>query len=304
MQVNPRLKALSEGRLAGIAFLNQGGDLLADSGFNALANSALADGRFITFAAMSGGSSRYNSGSHVDVDGFSLMTGLGKRLAAAGGNVLLGAFFEAGWGSYDSYNSFSNYYGGGLLGRYLFANGFYAEASGRLGRVSTDFFTRDLYNALNNQYAGYDSGVTYYGAHAGLGYLWEVTEKTTIDFSSKYFWTRQGGDSLTVAGDPLSFSAVNSQRWRSDARVSYAATPCFSPYAGAAHEYEFSGKARAAVYGYEITSPSLGGHTGVGELGFVYRPAAGHGFSADLGVQGYVGKREGVSGSLKLQYEF
>jgi hypothetical protein len=48
----------------------------------------------------------------------------------------------------------------------------------------------------------------------------------------------------------------------------------------------------------------LSGSTGIGELGLSVRPAAGAPFSLDLGVRGYVGKREGVTGSLQLKYEF
>ena len=46
------------------------------------------------------------------------------------------------------------------------------------------------------------------------------------------------------------------------------------------------------------------GDTGVGELGLVYTPSASLPLSFDLGVQGYVGKREGLTGSLPATYEF
>ncbi len=86
--------------------------------------------------------------------------------------------------------------------------------------------------------------------------------------------------------------------------MSYAATPCLSPYIGAAYEYEFDGKATASTAGYAIDAPSLKGSTGVGELGITYKPVADRGFYADLGVQGYVGKREGVTGSLRVGWKF
>ena len=53
-----------------------------------------------------------------------------------------------------------------------------------------------------------------------------------------------------------------------------------------------------------IGSPSLKGDTGVGELGLTVRPVKDSGFSFDLGVQGYTGVREGVSGSVQLKLEF
>jgi hypothetical protein len=48
----------------------------------------------------------------------------------------------------------------------------------------------------------------------------------------------------------------------------------------------------------------MGGDTGIGELGIVYKPSASLPVSFDLGVQNAVGKREGVTGSLQIKYEF
>ncbi|MDR1519299.1 MAG: hypothetical protein LBU23_04025, partial [Planctomycetota bacterium] len=68
---NPQLKALLEGQAAGAAFVSQGGELAATQGIHgALAAAANAPGGVFTFGAMSGGKSRYNTGSHVDVEGF------------------------------------------------------------------------------------------------------------------------------------------------------------------------------------------------------------------------------------------
>ncbi|HIU17683.1 MAG TPA: hypothetical protein IAB01_04430, partial [Candidatus Avidesulfovibrio excrementigallinarum] len=44
--------------------------------------------------------------------------------------------------------------------------------------------------------------------------------------------------------------------------------------------------------------------TGMGELGITLTPSATIPVSLDLGVQGYVGKREGVSGTIQLQWKF
>jgi hypothetical protein len=77
-----------------------------------------------------------------------------------------------------------------------------------------------------------------------------------------------------------------------------------SPYIGAAYEHEFNGRARATTYGYSIKAPDLTGGTGIGELGLSFKPSATIPLSFDLGVQGYVGKREGVTGSLQAKFEF
>ncbi len=332
---NPQTKALSEGRAGGMAFVTQGADLAAGQGMgSALAATSAHGGRggkggstggqsaVAGFGAMSGGSMRYNTGSHVDVNGFSLLTGLGWRNELPSGGLLLGAFFEAGWGNYDSHNSFSNvasvkgdgdtsYYGGGILARYDLTQGslagLYTEASLRAGYASTDFSSND-FGQTGGTSASYDSGAAYYGAHAGLGYVWQMNDAASLDFSTKYLWTHQNSDSVTMLGDPIRFKASDSQRWRSGTRFNYAVNTDsgaeFTPYLGAAWEYEFDGKARATVNGRGIDSPSLKGGTGVGELGISFKPAAGSAFSADLGVQGYTGVREGVTGSVQLKYEF
>ena len=68
--------------------------------------------------------------------------------------------------------------------------------------------------------------------------------------------------------------------------------------------YEFDGEARATTNGFDIDRPDLKGSTGIGELGITLTPSSSIPVSLDLGVQGYVGRREGVSGTLQLQWKF
>ena len=74
--------------------------------------------------------------------------------------------------------------------------------------------------------------------------------------------------------------------------------------AEAAAEYEFDGQARATTYGYSIDAPKLKVGTGIGELGLNIKPSPDQALSFDLGLQGYAGKREGVTGSLQVRFEF
>lgn len=109
---------------------------------------------------------------------------------------------------------------------------------------------------------------------------------------------------MTAAGDSIDFDSANSQRWRSGARLSYMVNDMFTPYIGAYYDHEFDGKAGADVYGHAISEPDLTGGTGVGELGVTVKPLPDSGFALDLGVQGYMGVREGVTGTLQLKWEF
>ena len=219
---------------------------------------------------------------------------------------------EAGWGSYDSHNSFatgdvsgegsSDYYGFGLFVRSEEAASergyFYSEASLRFGRVDTD------YNSANylNVPTGYDSDAVYYGLHAGAGYINKLRGDATLDLYGKLLWTRQGSDTTTVTtGDRLSFGAANSIRGRVGARYSNGANKKTNFYAGLAYDYEFSGKQKAEINGLRIDQPSLKGGTGIGELGVVFK---GKNSQVDLKVEGYTGKREGFGGGVQFKWVF
>ena len=169
-----------------------------------------------------------------------------------------------------------------------------------------DYGSSDLRDAFGNS-AAYDSGAAYYGAHFGLGYEWKLSEASTLDFYTKYFWTHQGGDDVSVVGDPIRFDSADSHRVRLGARYAHevkTSSLLLTPYVGAAYEYEFNGKAAGTTYGFAMDEPELKGGTGMGELGVTLKTAADSAFALDLGLQGYTGTREGVTGSFTLKYKF
>ncbi len=313
-----RLKAYAEGRTATLAFVNQGTDLIINQGMgSAIAATSGPGFQFNAFAAGSGGWNRYNTGSHVDVSGASMLAGLAIGNDAGPGRITAGLFFEGGWGNYNSYNSFSNYapvdgagdtnyYGGGLLGRYDLTggafSGLYFDASARLGNADADFSTGDI--RYNGNKANFDSGSTYWGAHAGLGYQWNFSEKAMLDISGKFIWTRQNGDNISVHEDQVRFSDADSLRTRLGGCFYYALNEYATPYAGAYWEHEFDGKQHSSVNNINIAAPSLKGDTGIAELGITITPVKNSPFSMNLAVQGYAGVREGITGSLQLKFKF
>ncbi|MDR1661114.1 MAG: autotransporter domain-containing protein, partial [Azoarcus sp.] len=312
VSTTPSSKALSEGALAGVALLTQGADLAVDKGIAAALRATSTPG-LSGFAAVGGGSLRYDTGSHVQVDGFSLLAGLSFGTALAPGKLTVGAFFEYGSGDYDTSNSFATgkikgsgdteYTGGGLLARLDFtgteAGHFYGEATGRLGKVESDFSSA----GLQNQATKYDAEGAYYGLHLGAGYVWKLSGQSELDVYGKYLWSHQKGDSVRLnTGDPVEFDDVNSHRLRLGARLNWQAGERFSPYAGLAYEQELDGEAKATAYGQAIEAPDLKGGTAIGEFGLSFQ--AGEAVTLDLGVQGYTGKRDGVTGSLKLKVAF
>ena len=324
MSVNPQTKALAEGHLGGTALTLQGADLAAGKGMEAAGRAvraARAEGRMglAAFGALSGGWSRYNTGSHIDVSGVSLLTGLAWGADSVLGQFTAGMFFEFGSAAIGTYNSFSNaasvsgdgsawYMGAGLLARMDFNDcgpgHVYTEASARAGGLHNDYRNDDLRDG-DGRRADFDTTTPYVSLHAGLGYIWDLTDALSLDLHAKYFWTWQdSADTDLSTGEALHFDAVNSHRLRLGGRLTWAANEYVSPYIGAAWEHEFDGKARATSLGYDLDAPSLKGDTGIGELGLSWTPSATTPLTIDLSVQGYTGVREGYTGSFMVKWEF
>ena len=332
-EANPQMKSLSEGQTTALALASMSGDLVAGAGMQSAAaaartagaNPAVAGGSpggwgLAPFMAVSASSLRYNTGSHVDVNGMPLMAGLAKTWQLPTTDILVGAFFEGAWGTYTSHNSFDlegidpvrgkgrvRGLGGGVLTRLdlkeTWLRGLYAEGSVRAGSLSTKYHSNDLRDASGERLS-YHTSNAYYGAHVGLGYLWELTDTTVLDLYGKYFWAHQKGNSITVFNDTIDYENTNSHRTRLGSRLTFAALPSLTPYVGAAWEYEFDSKTSATTYGFEVPAPSLKGSTGLGELGLEWNPTTAQNLFVDFGVQGFAGKREGVSGNLQLRYQF
>jgi outer membrane autotransporter protein len=313
-----RLKAYAESQAAQLAFLNQGADLLLNQGFGSALSATSGSGFSMNaFAASGGGKLKHDTGSHAYVSGFSMMGGIAVGNEIPKGRITVGGFFESGWGKYDSYNSFSayapvhgmgnsDYFGIGALGRYDVKqgrlSGLYLDSSVRLGRAKADFRTGDI--EYNGWSARFETSSVYFGMLGGVGYVWNITSIATLDLSAKFIWTHQGGDSLTVYMDRVSFKASDSLRSRLGGRFGLALNEYVTPYVGAYWDREYDGKARSTVNGHNIDAPSLKGNTGMGEVGLSAKPTKDLALVVDLGLQGYVGQREGVTGSLQARFEF
>ena len=336
-RLNPQTKAFSEGRAASLGFLNQGADLIANAGIRA-ARSSVAEGgnnpwqmNLMPFFVIDGSSNRYETGSHANVDGFNMAVGLATGFDLADKHpVTLGAFFEYGRGTYDTYNSFANYAsvhgdgdthytGGGVLGRIDFAgtglglvnkldagqaDGLYAEASFRAGHLDTDFDTDDLLGEFGEG-SDYDSGADYYGLHGGVGYVMNFDERNSVDVYGRYFWTKVDSETVDVGRDRLHFDEADSSRLRIGTRYTMIYNQQLKPYVGIAYDHEFDGEVAARAYGLKLDKPSLEGDTGIVEAGISMKPVSTiDALSVDVTGQGFIGRREGGGGGLKIKYQF
>ncbi|MDR1834708.1 MAG: hypothetical protein LBQ96_02785 [Fusobacteriaceae bacterium] len=314
--LNPRTKALTDGYLAGLGLVNQGNELIGA----ALPEEKDPNGNI--FAHFGGGALRYHTerdkSAHFDMKSYTVLAGGTKGFDASENKARAGAFIEYGHGSYSTSDTFLNldsvhgkgnakYIGGGILGRIDFPERidrhFYARGAIRAGRIQNRYDSKDLLDGLGNA-AKFDSASPYYGANVGFGHLVR-DEFNELDLMAKYFYTRVQGDTVRLStGDPVTFDPMNSHRFHLGMKFTHNYNVFVASYVAITYEHEWDGKASATTNGYKIGTPNLTGATGIGELGLVWSPADESAFSLDLGLQGYRGRRDGASGTLKMKYQF
>ncbi|WP_169783804.1 autotransporter outer membrane beta-barrel domain-containing protein [Campylobacter curvus] len=302
---NPKQKNLAETSAGMQGMLQSGSDLSSSQGKSAMMSS-LANTSSGSFGAAGASSVKLKSGSYVKSKGINLVAGLSKQV---NDTLSYGAFVELGLGSYDSFNSFggasvkgsgnSRYYGVGLMSNFDLANRFYIESSARAGKIRADYKSEDF----DGYVPSYKSTRTYYGFSLGGGKIVEINEISSLDLYVKAFYNRMLGDEVEILNTQYKFKAVNSIVGKLGMKFNQDINENSAWYIGGAYEREFDGKAKARnlTFSQDITAPSMRGNTGVGEIGFKFLPKQN--LQIDLNLQGLVGKRQGISGGLKIDYK-
>ena len=315
-------KSLVETRAGLAGFVNLGADYLVQNGLAAaqMSVSTGASGKsaqrkaaasdsasYQLWAGLGANSMRAESGSHVDSKGWNLGVGWAREdVQKDGTKVLFSPFVEYGHGTYDSYlddgthgSGKISYIGAGVLGKFTQKDGLWLEGSLRAGRAKSDYSAN-----LSGTAANYDGSNTYYGVHLGAGKTFAVKEDSSIDAYARYFWSHQNSMTATLnTGDRYEFGSVNSQRLRLGLRYSLKDKKTGECYAGLAWEHEFAGKAGATYEGDAAPSPSLKGSSYMLELGYRFMPENSR-VSYDLHLNGWQGKRKGVTGGASVKWAF
>ena len=303
-------KSPVETQSAALTMLNLGHDLLTTAGYEnaALAVDGEEEGSVNPFITMSANNQKLDTGSHVDLKAWNMNLGFAKKINNNSGKLIIVPVIEYGRGSYDSYldngthgDGDAHFWGAGLMAKQLNDDGLYYEGSLRAGRMSTDY---------QSAVAGgikYDSDVTYYAAHLGMGKVVQLNDKDTLDYYGKLFYTRQQCDKVTVGtGATYDFDATTSLRTRLGARYTHQLSEKNAFYAGLAWQHEFDGESNAIVAttlgSASAPAPSMKGDTGIMELG--WRVNNSDKFELGLGVNGSVGKQKGVGFNLSLNFSF
>lgn len=297
-------KTLAESLLGTVAFINQGAEFIADEGIAAMVDAAKL-GEVTAFGVMQGGSTHYNTGSYVDVDGVTFMAGAGLRVNP---NWTMAGFIEAGWANSASHvegtrgDGDHEYFGVGFATRYQTDGVLYVDGSLRAGRATTEFAGRYAQDS-----ASYDAKSLYMSAHVGLGAMWGLTERLKLDTYARYMVTYLDDDDVSLNNrynDKLDLNSTVTHAVRAGALLLGDFNDYASWKVGAAYEHVFDGDAESAVNSFSLDVPSLEGDTGVFELGLRIRPSLESNWAVDLGAKGYVGDREGVTGNMTVRYSF
>ena len=305
---NENAKVLSETLLGSVAFVNQGAEFIADEGMDAIV-SAAKDGRFTAFGAMQGGRSSYETGSHVSVWGVSLAAGTAGKV----GNMTMAGFIEAGWGRSDpsvsgaSGDGDHDYYGVGGAVRYDFESPFYLDGSLRIGSSSTEFD-----GEFSGTKAKYDADSLYVTAHVGGGYVFDLNSTLAMDLYGRYMFTYLEGDEVglhTGSGEKLDMDDTTAHTVRLGFSLLGNCTPEVAWHAGLAYEHVFDGDAESTLLvggsRASLDTPTLEGNSGIVDVGFRYQPGgASDPWTFGVNLKGYVGDRQGVTGSFNALYTF
>ena len=311
--LNEKSKSVVETQIASLAGVITSADLLSNAGFSnasqAVQQSNAEGGsarEMVPYAAVGYGNMRQESGSHVDVQGSAFNIGFAKEVKNGSGKLLFGPMIEYGRGSYESYlndgtkgDGNTQNFGLGVMARQNNDNGTYYEGSLRYGKLTSN------YNSGNLGVAGadYDTDANYWGAHFGLGKVFQLNDKNSIDTYCKFFYTNLGSSSANISVNNVEFDAVKSKRSRLGFRFNHATSDVRSIYAGLAWQHEFDGSACATVDGVSAPSPSIKGNSMMVELGVNIAPKSSP-VSFDLGVSGWAGKQKGYSLNANMLWSF
>ena len=305
---NDNSRTLSDSILGSVAVINQGASFIANEGLSAMESASLVD-QSAVFGTIGGGKTRYDTGSRVDVDSMSLVTGLVTRVTP---EWMVAGYVEAGFGNSESSTHGTSaegshdYYGIGLASRYRFNLPFYVDGSLRFGTASTEFSGRYAEDS-----AKYDADSLYGSAHIGLGYVFDLADKVSLDVYGRYIFTYLEGDTVslgTTDHERLKSEDTKTHTMQVGAMLRGTTPENISWRFGLTYEHVADGDAESTVFTktdlVALDIPTLEGDSGIVDLGITMRSKPTDPMALDLGLKGYVGDYQGVTGTVTWSYAF
>nr|WP_279016419.1 autotransporter outer membrane beta-barrel domain-containing protein [Sutterella wadsworthensis] len=312
-KVNDQTNALMQSSIASAATMYAADELLIDSTMKSR-NGVRQTGPFA--AARVG---QYDLDVRGDLETNVISGLLGYAVNLQGSEI--GAFVEMGHGTYDTKTTAAsplgkirgdgkhNYVGLGVYGNYTTP----WEWLHFTGYVKGGWLRNEFSAPIAGVSVDFDRTSNYWGAHLGMYGEFQAAGKIKNRTFLNYFYDGRESESYTasgssdVAGADFHFNSLNSHRAQLGSVFEYAYTSALRPYAALTYEYAFKadakGRASDQFGDLGLNGTDLEGSTGIVSLGWTYQNEAKH-FEFDLGVNGYTGKRQGVSAQLQAVWKF
>ncbi len=324
--VGAQQKAVFEAALAGVAPVVRSQDVIHDMVYRMEPNGDLTSSDMLTGNIEAGKFKSY-TGSYVSNTNFGLSVGVGRN---SNDEFYYGAFLDAGFGSYETYNEAARglevkgggdnmHIGVGAFAKWAFGanldSTFYTTA--RVGYSKLDFWA-DSYKNGNFLRREVDSsdfklsriyfGLTGEAAHR-LGSYWY---DGSFDAFARLSYLGVTSDDVKLPREDFTVDATHSLTARVGFRYTETLNEAWTSYISAAFEREFLGESSGTnnKQGYAltdyITAPTMKGNSGVGEIGFTYdtKNTQDGGFVINFKLLGSVGTNRGWGGGFDLKYRF
>ena len=312
-KVNDQTNALMQSSIASAATMYAADELLIDSTMKSR-NGVRQTGPFA--AARVG---KYDLDVRGDLETNVISGLLGYAVNLQGSEI--GAFVEMGHGTYDTKTTAAsplgkirgdgkhNYVGLGVYGNYTTP----WEWLHFTGYVKGGWLRNEFSAPIAGVSVDFDRTSNYWGAHLGMYGEFQAAGKIKNRTFLNYFYDGRESESYTasgssdVAGADFHFNSLNSHRAQLGSVFEYAYTSALRPYAALTYEYAFKadakGRASDQFGDLGLNGTDLEGSTGIVSFGWTYQNETKH-FEFDLGVNGYTGKRQGVSAQAQAAWKF
>lgn len=309
-EINPETDALMESSLSTMTTHFAADDLFVDAVLRS--RDGKRDG---LFTAARGGKWSFDTRTRIENNIVSGLLGYGAKLS---NDLTMGAFIEMGHGNYDTRTHVAgstkagggshNYGGLGLFGDYAMPS---IEGLHFTGYLKVGLLRNEFNSNIAGANVDYDRTGVYWGAHLGTHYDWDLTQSIRSRVFLSYFYDGQGDESFDIAGEGdvggahVSYDAIHAHRVQLGSMFEFAVSDTWRPYLGLTFEQilaaEAKGTATDAQGSFDLNSSDLEGSTGILSAGWTYQDGN---FSTELGLNGYAGTRNGVSGQIQANWKF
>ncbi|WP_156031704.1 hypothetical protein [Selenomonas sp. AE3005] len=287
--------------------LNAGNDFILSAREGLARKENIGKDGVAVFAKIGGGAMRQETGSHVNVNMWNGIVAVGRKNVQKESTTEYGVFIEHGWGNFSTHSDNAqrgdgsvDYTGGGLLGKWMKADGLYVEGSLRIGSMheKANNLLRDTVRGY-----GYDERTTYKGFHLGVGKEFAINDGNTVEVYGKYFYNRKDGMNFNAGLDEYNLDAVTSQILRVGARYTMKRER-WNYYGDLSYEHELDGQAAGRANGMAIRGADTSGGSVRLELGAKLLANEKSPWTLDLNLTGYAGKKQGLQGGVSVKFMF